>query len=92
MSAEAASDGAQTLSLADRLYVDGTGEIWRETLRHLQETKPSRLLVGAPQVTYCDGAGGALLLALRRHQTDIGGEFAVRGLAERVQHLLDLSA
>ncbi len=90
--AEAASDGSQILSFIGRLDMDSTGEIWREALRHLQETKPSRLLVDASQVTYCDGAGVALLLALHRHQTDTGGECAVLGLAEQFQHLLDLFA
>ncbi len=50
----------------------------------------SRLLVDASQVTCCDGARVAFLPALRRRQTDSGGEFAVLGLAERVQHLLAL--
>lgn len=92
MSAEAAGDGTQTLSLAGRLDVDSTGEIWRAALRQLQETRSFQLLVDASQVTYCDGAGVALLLALRRHQAEAGGECEVRGLAERFQHLLDLFA
>lgn len=89
---EAGDGGTQTLSFAGRLDVDSTGDIWREALREVEQGRPARLLVDASQVTYCDGAGVALLLALRRHQMDRGGEFAVQGLAERFQHLLDLFA
>src|SRR5262249_29998241 len=50
-----------------------TGRAWRDALQLISRSKPKRLIVDASQLTYCDGAGAALLLELRRHQQNRRG-------------------
>lgn len=88
--AEPAADGSQTMTLAGRLDVNSTGTIWRDALLLLEEEKPDRVILDMSQVTYCDTAGIALLLALRRQQTNAGGELTINGLQERFQSLLQM--
>jgi phospholipid/cholesterol/gamma-HCH transport system permease protein len=88
--AEPAGDGSQTMTLAGRLDVNSTGTIWRDALLLLEEEKPDRVVLDMSGVTYCDAAGIALLLALRRQQTSLGGNLTINGLQERFQSLLQM--
>lgn len=49
-------------SLVGPLDSHTTGQAWRTAFRVLQRENPRRLIVDATQLTYCDGAGAALLL------------------------------
>ncbi len=89
-SLESAGAGAETLTLSGRLDVNSTGAMWQDALGLLERTKPATLVVNAARVDYCDAAGIALLLAVRRHQTRAGGTCTIQGLPDRFQRLLDL--
>ena len=60
------SDGGLILSIIGALDTASTGQAWRHALRLVSLHQPRRLIVDASQLTYCDGAGAALLLELRR--------------------------
>ncbi len=51
---------------------------------------PARLVIEAGGIEYCDGAGIALFVDLRRRMASAGGQFEIRGLAEKFERLLDL--
>jgi phospholipid/cholesterol/gamma-HCH transport system permease protein len=78
------------LSISGPLDAGTTGQAWRTALNLLQRAKPRRLIVDAAAVTYCDGAGAALLLELERRQVGRQGQYEVRSLAPAFQSLLDL--
>jgi len=84
------ADGALTFAVSGSLDSVTTGRAWREALRALGQAKAPRLIVDASRMSYCDGAGAALLLELRRHQTVNLGHFEIRGLNPAFQGLLDL--
>jgi phospholipid/cholesterol/gamma-HCH transport system permease protein len=86
---EEAADGALRLVLRGRLDADTTGRLWRRAVALLDEAAPGRAVVDASGVDYCDGAGIALLLELRRRQEARGGELSVEGLAEEFRRSLD---
>jgi phospholipid/cholesterol/gamma-HCH transport system permease protein len=56
----------------------------------LQQSKPIRVVIDASGVTYCDGAGVALLLRLQDQQRSAGGDFTIVALRNEFQRLLDL--
>lgn len=85
-----AGDGALTFLIQGTLDSASTGRAWREAFRALDHTKARRLIVDASQMTYCDGAGAALFLELRRHQMMRQGYLEIRGLKPEFQELLDL--
>jgi len=67
-----------------------TGLAWRTAVRALEQANPRRLIVDAAQLTYCDGAGAALLLELSRRQRSRRGTYEIRSLDPAYQALLDL--
>ena len=67
-----------------------TGQAWRQALRLVNQHQPARLIVDASRLTYCDGAGAALLLELRRHQQGRRRAYEIQSLDPAYQTLLDL--
>jgi len=82
--------GTSTLFVVGRLDVHTTGGVWQKALRVIEESHPDRFVVDASGVTYCDGAGIALLLKLQDRQRSAGGSFAIVSLREVFHRLLDL--
>ncbi|HNK51535.1 MAG TPA: MlaE family lipid ABC transporter permease subunit, partial [Nitrospira sp.] len=69
---------------------DTTGKWWQRGQQILEQGKPSRLVIDASGVSYCDGAGVAFLIDLQQLQIRIGGDAAIQGLPEEVRRLLDI--
>jgi phospholipid/cholesterol/gamma-HCH transport system permease protein len=86
------SDGALILSINGALDTTSTGQAWRHALHLLQEHQPQRLIVDASHLTYCDGAGAALLLELRRRQESRRQRYEIQALDPAYGALLDLYA
>ncbi len=82
--------GATILYLAGRLDAETVPVLWRRVLGELQRRQPARLVVGAAEVGYCDGAGIGLLLELACLQQERGAEVEIRGLAPEFRNLLEL--
>jgi phospholipid/cholesterol/gamma-HCH transport system permease protein len=83
-------DGALVLSITGALDTTSTGQAWRNALHLLTQHQPRRLIVDASQLTYCDGAGAALLLELRRRQESRRHAYEIQSLNPAYQALLDL--
>ena len=83
-------DGALILSINGALDSTSTGRAWRHALHLLTEHQPTRLIVDASHLTYCDGAGAALLLELRRHQRNRRQIYEIHSLDPAYDALLDL--
>src|SRR6185295_220718 len=90
LSSQSQADGSLMVSLSGRLDANTTGTIWREALQLIRDKKPQRLILDGHALEYCDGAGIALLLELRRVQTAAGGTFTCQGLPDEVEQLLQL--
>lgn len=83
-------DEGLVFSIIGPLDSNTTGLAWRTALRVLQQVNPRRLIVDAAQLTYCDGAGAALLLELRRRQQSRRGTYDIQSLDPAYQALLEL--
>ena len=84
------SEEGLVFSIIGPLDSKTTGLAWRTALHSLQLANPRRLIVDAAQLTYCDGAGAALLLELRCRQSRRQGTYEIRSLDPAYQALLDL--
>jgi len=82
--------GGLSLAIAGSLDSHTTGQAWREALQLLHEVQPRRLIIDASEITYCDGAGIALLLELQRRQAARHTACDIHGLAPAYQTLLEL--
>lgn len=78
------------LVFGGRLDRDSTAAIWPEATGRLRRSRAERALVQAGDVTYCDGAGIALLIELKHIQAERGGQIEIEGLAERFGQLMAL--
>jgi phospholipid/cholesterol/gamma-HCH transport system permease protein len=83
-------DGGLILSIVGALDTASTGQAWRQAVRLVNHHRPARLIVDASRLTYCDGAGAALLLELRRHQQGRRQTYEIQSLDPAYQALLDL--
>lgn len=86
----APSEEGLVFSIIGSLDSTTTGQAWRTALSILQEANPRRLIVDAARLTYCDGAGAALLLELRRRQRARQHAYEIRSLDPAYAALLDL--
>jgi phospholipid/cholesterol/gamma-HCH transport system permease protein len=89
LQAHPAPDGSLVFSLVGSLDARTAGQAWRDALRFFTKQTPPRLVVDASRLTYCDGAGAALLMELRQRQSR-HGTYEIRSLDPAYQALLDL--
>ena len=83
--------GAPGLALSGRLDAPGTAAIWDDAVNLLQSSPAPVTRLDLAGIEYMDGAGVALLLALRERAKKKGGEVELVNLSERYQHLVDLT-
>ena len=80
-----------TLLLTGRLDASTTGKLWRGAQHLLEQSKLSRVVIDASEVSYCDGAGVALIVKLQhQYQARTGGDVTIYGLQEKFRRLLDI--
>lgn len=84
------SDGVLTLRLSGWLDAHTVGRVWERSLKAVAQHKPRQVIVEATGVDYCDGAGIAMLIDLRRQRSPQAKLGEVHGLSEKFQPLLDL--
>ena len=84
------SEDGLVFSIIGPLDSNTTGQAWRTALRILQQANPRRLIIDAARLTYCDGAGAALLRELCRRQSRRHETYEIRSLDPAYQALLDL--
>jgi len=90
LQANSDADGGLVFFIDGPLDTHTTGQAWRTALDALSRSNPTRVVVDAARLTYCDGAGAALLLELQRRQLESRGSYEIRSLNAAAQSLLDL--
>lgn len=81
--------GACRLTIGGRLDASTTGSLWREVAELTQSTDAESVVVDASEVTYCDAAGIALLLEIRRTATTRGKTVEIQGLNDQCRRALE---
>ena len=83
---EGPRNGVLKLVIAGRLDADSTGRIWRESTRSVAAARAATVDLDASAIDYCDGAGIALLIQLRRLQrrTVANWKFMAYGRSSRL--------
>jgi len=76
------------VTLSGRLDAEGVSGIWDQATR-LATSPGQKLTINAQAVDYCDGAGLALLVELRRRAEAAQAEFRLDGLNQRFRDLYD---
>ncbi|HEY4281940.1 MAG TPA: STAS domain-containing protein [Chthoniobacterales bacterium] len=61
------------------------------TFNEMVRTKPPKLVVDLTNVTYIDSSGLAALIVGRQQVTEYGGKFALAGVQEDVQSILQIA-
>jgi phospholipid/cholesterol/gamma-HCH transport system permease protein len=82
-------EGRTVMHISGRLDSDGAAEIWGRA-HGARADAQDRLVVDASGLDYCNSAGIALVVSLRRRQEKSDGEFELRDLPEQFQGLLEL--
>jgi phospholipid/cholesterol/gamma-HCH transport system permease protein len=87
----ASHNGELTFTLRGRLATDTVAAAWDTGRRALTASTAQHLRIDAHGITYCDGAGAAMLVDFDRTCTEAGGKVDVVGFPERFQPILDLA-
>ncbi len=83
-------DGQGRLILKGRLDRDTAASIWPQSTQRLRQAKVPHLIIQAGAVTYCDGAGVALLTEYKHIQQEQHGQVEIRDLRPQFQQLMTL--
>lgn len=83
-------EGKLKCAITGKLDAETTGRLWPEAVRKVTETKPDVLIVEASGVEYCDGAGVAFLLQLKRIQERSARRIRIEGLRSQFEQLMVL--
>lgn len=75
--------------LAGRLDIHTTSSIWNKCMDLQAKLQPNDLTVDAKNLTYCDGAGIALLQKLQQLQHKLHKQFTIDGLQKNLQETLN---
>ena len=86
---ERTPDGVIKLIITGRLDSMTTGTIWRRATAAVTAAKARNAIIDASGINYCDGAGIALLVYLRRLQGKTGGSLEIDGLRPEFATLLE---
>ncbi|MGD9152119.1 MAG: MlaE family lipid ABC transporter permease subunit [Gammaproteobacteria bacterium] len=76
-------------SLAGRLDIHTTSSIWDKCIDLQAKFQPNDLTIDAKNLTYCDGAGIALLQKLQQLQHKLHKQFTIDGLQKNLQETLN---
>ncbi len=88
--AEKAQPETLFLKITGRLDSANTGKAWREASEILGLSSPTRVIVDASGIDYCDCSGIGLFLEFYRRQRKIGGTVEIKNLRPEFQQLLSL--
>jgi len=78
------------LVITGRLDTEAVSHLWARTVRDVTKAAPGVLVVDAGGIDYCDAAGMALLLQLKRMQERNAGTIRIDGLRTEFEQLLTL--
>ena len=83
-------DRILTLRVSGWLDAHTVAGVWEKSREAVLRQRPQRIVVDAAQINYCDGAGIAMLVDLRRPHGQQTVPVEVRGLPGEYQPLLDM--
>ena len=83
-------EGKLRLIISGRLDADSTSRLWPEAVKMISGSKPNTLDIDATEISYCDGAGIALLLELKRKQEENKRSIQIEGLKPEIVQLITL--
>ena len=89
LSSERPRDGSLRLIFKGQLDAATTGTVWRRAATEVVQANAKGVIVDASGIDYCDGAGIALLVYLRKLQDKTGGTVQIDGLRPEFASLLD---
>ena len=78
------------LQFQGRLDIQSVPNLWLRCMALKSKYNPNLMTVLAHNLEYCDGAGIALLLALKQRQEADGHQFQLQGLNPKFQQLMSL--
>ncbi len=78
------------LAITGKLDAETTGRLWPQAVRKVTEARAQTLVLDASKIDYCDGAGMALLLQLKRIQQGRDSQVRIEGLKPDLKQLLDM--
>jgi phospholipid/cholesterol/gamma-HCH transport system permease protein len=76
--------------ISGRLDAETVAPLWPQAVNKLVKIKPAVLEVQADKIDYCDGAGIALLIELKRKQQQKDRAFKLHDLKPQFQQLLEI--
>jgi phospholipid/cholesterol/gamma-HCH transport system permease protein len=82
-------DGALTLRVSGWLDAHTVADVWSQAREAVRRQKPRRIIIEAGQIQYCDGAGIAMFVDLRRQQ-GATATVEIRDFPATYQPLLEL--
>jgi phospholipid/cholesterol/gamma-HCH transport system permease protein len=83
-------DNGLKITLTGKLNIETVGSLWRKAFAKLDEVRPKSVHVDASGVEYCDSAGIAFLLELKRKQQTTESRIEIQGLRDEFQQLFDM--
>lgn len=86
------SDKTLLLELYGRLDVQTIGQIWSDALGAAARHTDGPVVVGVGGVDYCDTAGIALMLTLRRKAREADQDFEIQGMTAELRDLMQVFA
>ena len=81
---------SNVLSLEGEIDLHNSPEV-AESLRAMIAKKPKVVVVDLTKVTYFDSSGLAVLIEGMQNVQEYGGKFALAGVQESVQHILEIA-
>ena len=89
MHVERGEEGGLYLRIEGRLDSNSTGDLWRQAMVLMTE-QPSKVVIDAAGIDYCDISGISLLTKIRYQQNLRGADFKIDRLQADFQRMLDL--
>jgi phospholipid/cholesterol/gamma-HCH transport system permease protein len=86
----ASSNDTLTLRFSGWLDAHTVASVWEQARRAVRRQKPRQLIIEAGRIEYCDGAGIAMLVDLRRPHGGAAVQVEIRDLPAAYQPLLGL--
>jgi len=84
------NEGVLTLRLSGWLDAHTISDVWNQCRAAVNQSNPSKIVVEGGDIQYCDGAGIAMLVDLKREQGARTVPVEIRSLPAAYQPLLDL--
>ncbi|MCK4869929.1 MAG: MlaE family lipid ABC transporter permease subunit [Gammaproteobacteria bacterium] len=89
MTVKDANSERVVVAFAGRLDLDSVADYWRRCLKLLDLHTPEIFAVDVSGLSYCDSAAIALLLEIKKRQSEAEREFELKGLTARHEELIN---